>query len=198
MKQNTSLEDERRALLDQIHSSREIYRRMLTQSDKSQHTIIEGRVVDASRDEHFPRSMTMRWIVQHPYMMGAAAAAAVALLGSRRARTAIVHGTASATQRLRGKTATMRPVVSSEVAVPRRTARTRVTDFPASSNTSKPMAIARSVFTGLATAAAMMLRDPRKMRTATNAFSAAAGFVRARRSRRPDKGHVQVVHVKEG
>lgn len=198
MKQNTSLEDERQALLEQIHSSREIYRRMLTQSDKTENTTIEGNIVDVSRVERFPRSMTMRWIVQHPYVTGAAAAAVVALLGSRTTRTAIVHGTTSITHRLRGKTATMRPLVSNEISGTRRTARTRSTDFTTNANASKPMALARSVFTGLATAAAMLLRDPRKLRAATNAFSAAAGYVRTRRSRRPDKRQGQVVHVKEG
>lgn len=198
MKQNTSLEDERRALLDQIHSSREIYRRMLTKDDKpARGTTIEGRVVEVRTPDRFPRSMTMQWITRHPYVMGAAAAAAVALLGSRRARTAISHGTVAATHRLRGKTATMRPALSSEKSEVRRTARTRSTDFP-TTGVSKPAAIARSVFTGLATAAAMLLRDPRKMRAASNAFSAAAGYVRSRRSRGGGKRHAQVVHVKEG
>ncbi|OGB27015.1 MAG: hypothetical protein A3I66_22285 [Burkholderiales bacterium RIFCSPLOWO2_02_FULL_57_36] len=199
MKQHTSLEDERRALLDQIHSSREVYRRMLTQSDKPEHKTVEGNIVDVSRAERFPRSMTMRWIVQHPYM-SAAAVVAVALMGSSSARTAIIQRTSWATHRLQGKSATMatmRPALSNESAGTRRTARTRSTDFPLHTNASKPMAIARSVFTGLATAAAMILRDPRKMRAASNAFSAAAGFVRSRRLRRPEKRRAQVVSVKK-
>ena len=131
-------------------------------------------------------------------LAGAAAAAAVALLGSSRARTAITHGTVAATHRLRGKKATMRPAISTEVTGARRTARTRSTDFPNSGGVSKPAAIGQSVLTGLVTAAAMILRDPRKMRAASNAFSAAAGYVRSRRSRHAGNRHAQVVHVKEG
>lgn len=194
MKQ-TSLEDEKRALLDQIHSSRETYRRML-KHDARDENIIEGNVVNIGHMDRFPRSMTMRWIVQHPYM-SAAAVAAVALLGTRSARTAITDQVSRVNRRLHANAATMRPAMSHDVAGSRRTARTRSTDFQASGNMSRPMSIARSMFTGLITAGAMLLRDPRKMKAASNAFSAAAKFVRERRPRRSNQRAVQVVHVKE-
>jgi hypothetical protein len=194
MTQNTSLEDEKRALLEQIHSSRETYRRMLMQSDKPSENAIEGNVVNGSRTDQFPRSMTMRWIVRHPYM-SAAAGTAVALLGTRTAKTTIAHRSGRSNRHAPSHTAYMRPEVS-QVTGTRRTARTRSTDFPVNGNTPRPMVIARSVFTGLATAAAMILRDPRKMRAATNAFSAVAGFVQSRRSRRSNRHHVQVARIK--
>ena len=195
MKQNTSLEDEKRALLEQIHSSRETYRRMLTKSDTPKQGVVVDNVVNIGQMDHFPHSMTMRWITRHPYA-SAAVVIGVALLGARSAKTAISHRAGRSSRKLPGNAAYLRPKVSEDSAASRRNARTRSTDVAASGNASKPMAIARSVFTGLVTAAAMVIRDPRKMRTAANAFSAAAGFVRARRSRQPQQRAVQTVRVK--
>ena len=194
MKQHTSLEDERRALLEQIHSSREVYRRMLTKSDKQESTV-EGRALIVGNRVWIPRSLTMRWILQHPYAI-TAAVAAVGILGSRTARTAIVQRTGQASRRLRSNAASMRPAVSNEAAG-RRTARTRSTDF-AANNMSTPRAAARSIVTGIAAAAAMLLRDPRKMQAASNAFSAATRFIRERRARYSQKRPVRVGHIKEG
>jgi hypothetical protein len=195
MKQTKALEDEKRALLEQIHSSRETYRRMLTKSETPTRGVVVDNVVNIGQMEYFPRSMTMRWIVQHPYA-SAAVVVAVALLGTRSAKSVISHRTGRSNRQLQGKSADMRPAVSSDAATSRRTARTRSTDFMATSNASKPRTIARSVITGLATAAAMMMRDPRKMRAAANVFAAAAGFVRARRSRQSPQRVVQTVRVK--
>jgi hypothetical protein len=195
MNQNTSLEDEKRALLEQIHSSRETYRRMLSKSDTPKRGVVVDNVVNIGQMDQFPRSATMRWIVGHPYA-SAAVVAAAALLGTRSAKTAISHRSGKSSHQLHGNSAYLRPTVGNDAPAGRRTARTRSTDFAANNNTSKPVAIARSVFTGLATAAAMIMRDPRKMRAAANAFSTAAGFVRSRRSRKAQKRAVQTVRVK--
>lgn len=197
MKQTPSLEEKKRALLEQIHSSRETYRRMLTHSDTRPEIEYEAGTFSANRIDSFPRSMTMRWIVQHPYL-SAAAMAAVGLLGTRPARNAIARGASQAKRRLQEKSAYMPPALSSALAGTRRTARTRSTDFEQSGKTSKSVTIARSAFTAMATAAAMLLRDPAKMRAAGNAFSAAKGYVRSRQERRAGKHHAQVVRVKEG
>lgn len=195
MSQNTSLEDEKRALLEQIHSSRETYRRMLTKSDTPKRGIVVNNVVNVGQMGDFPRSATMQWIVQHPYA-SAAVVTAVALLGARSAKTAIAQRGGRTIRQLPGNAAYMRSAVDNDAGRSRRTARTRSSDFAANNTVSKPMAIARSVFTGLATAAAMLVRDPKKMRAAANAFSAAAGFVRTRRSRQLQQRTVQTVRVK--
>ncbi len=196
MKQTPSLEDKKRALLEQIHSSREIYRRMLTHSDTHTEIGYEAGTFPSNRFDSFPRSMTMRWIVEHPYM-SAAAVVGVALLGTRPARKAIVHGAGQAKRRLRRESAYMRPTLVNGPAARPRTARTRSTDFEENVKTSKSMVIARNAFTAIATTAAMLLRDPAKMRAASNAFSTAKEFVRSRQARRADKHHAQVVRVKE-
>ncbi|WP_233561805.1 hypothetical protein, partial [Halorubrum sp. Atlit-28R] len=141
-------------------------------------------------------SMTMRWIVQHPYA-SAAAGAAVALVGTRSAKTAISHRSSQPNRSLHSRSAYLLPETSREVSGTRRTARTRSTDFQANNSTSKSAVLARNLFTGLATAAAMLLRDPRKMQVAANAFSTVTKFVQSRRTRRPNKNQAQVVRTKE-
>lgn len=201
MSENSSLEEEKRALLEQIHSSRETYRRMLAKSDTPKRGVVVDNVVNIGQmDQDFPRSMTMRWILKHPYASTAASTAVVAaaaLLGTRSVKSVASLRYGKSNRPSHFNAAYMRPAVSGESSGRPRTARTRSTDFGASGNVSKPMTIARSLFTGLATAAAMLARDPRKLRTAANALSAAAGFVRARRSGRPQqKRAVKTVRVK--
>src|SRR4051812_39002559 len=77
MKHAHSLEEERQALLEQIHASRDAYRRMLMQSDALEEKKTESRMSLISKDTGFPRSMTMRWIMQHPYLCAAAVTAIV-------------------------------------------------------------------------------------------------------------------------
>jgi hypothetical protein len=199
MKQTTSLEDERRALLEQIHSSRETYRRMLTGSDsrsRSRKLMGSSTAAGVHQPQHFPRSMTMRSIMEHPYM-SAAAVTAIAMLGTRTAKSAVTHRShAHPNQEWQKGRAYRPPAASSEATGRPRTARTRSTDFPQYSNRSKPMTVARSAFTGLATLAAMLLRDPRKMQAATSAITAATTFIQSRRSRRPARHHTHTVRVK--
>jgi hypothetical protein len=192
-----SLEDERRALLDQIHSSRETYRRMLTQSDKrSWRHALGDRVAEVGHANRFPRSTTMRLVTQHPYA-SVAAAAALVLLGARASKTTAKHRSKhSSRQQLLDSPARRRAGLSSETLTLRRTARTRSTDFPQYGSTSaSKKTLIRSALTGLATTGVMMLRDPKKMLAAANAFSAALNFLRAQRA---NKQQVRVVHhVKE-
>jgi hypothetical protein len=196
MKQSTSLEEERRALLEQIHASRETYRRMLTKSGSRNNDIIDVDIVDAGRPHRFPRSMTMRWLTRHPYM-SAAVVVGVALLGARSAKTAIMHRTGRQGHMSRHNVAYRRPTPSVDVSAPRRTARTRSTDFP-SSGASRPAAIARSAITSLVTIGAMLMRDPAKMQAASRAFEAASRFVRSRRAQHADNRHVEIVRTKQG
>jgi hypothetical protein len=98
MKNNgRSLEEQRNALLEQIHASRAVYRRMLTQGESietaSAHehaaagtdireedaanstakTASARRTIQArGADSEFPRSTTMRWVVAHPFYTAAA------------------------------------------------------------------------------------------------------------------------------
>jgi hypothetical protein len=197
MSQHTSLEDEKRALLEQIHSSRETYRRMLTGSDKPKRPnyALEHKLISVGEVGKFPRSMTMRWILQHPYA-SAATAATVTWLGTRTAKSAKSKRHDRSRAQLQSRPAYMRPEFSDAQMVRPRTARTRSTDV-STQHTSKSMAFARSAFTGLVTVAAMILRDPKKMQTAASAFSSAAKFVQARRARHPNKGNVRVIQVKE-
>jgi hypothetical protein len=81
-----SLSDEKQALLAKMEASRVAYRRMLMGTDTAQAAIEDVRPVGT-----FPRSHTMRFIQDHPYVVLGALAAVVAipLLGPRRiARTA--------------------------------------------------------------------------------------------------------------
>jgi hypothetical protein len=98
MKNNgRSLEEQRSALLEQIHASRTVYRRMLTQGEsietasahehaaagtdireedaanstvKAAHT--RRTIRTQEYDVEFPRSTTMRWVMTHPFYTAAA------------------------------------------------------------------------------------------------------------------------------
>lgn len=85
MKNLATLEEEKRALLARMQSSRAEYHRLLTHSD-ARPTAPPDR--SPTTPEGFPRSMTMRWIIDHPYALVFAAVAVVALGRSRLARTA--------------------------------------------------------------------------------------------------------------
>src|SRR3569833_1691340 len=79
MKHGPSLEDERRALLEHIHSTRSSYRRMLMEIDEEEEARVHHRAEQiAGDDPAFPRSMTMRWLVAHPYASLAAVAVVAA------------------------------------------------------------------------------------------------------------------------
>jgi hypothetical protein len=181
MKHAHSLEEERQALLEQIHASREAYRRMLMQSHTFEGKNTESHMSLVGKDTGFPRSMTMRWIMQHPYL-SAAAATAILVATPLAGRVLATRRTAvSANQAAVNKSR----AVAGDASRTTRTARTRSTDMTSSSVArAGPVVAGRAAITGLATAAMMILRDPAKMRMAAKLFSSIAGFVQARRSQR--------------
>lgn len=89
MTPHRSLAEEKEALLAKMQASRVAYRRMLQGVDDTV-TVEAGRPPNA-----FPRSKTVRWIRDHPYLTAMAVAALV--IGPRRiARTAARGGKAAA------------------------------------------------------------------------------------------------------
>jgi hypothetical protein len=77
-----TLEEERRALLEQIEASRALYRRMLSKNDKS-------HIDSASRQDPFitngfPRSHTMRWIIAHRWQLAIGLGALLLLRPARK------------------------------------------------------------------------------------------------------------------
>lgn len=180
MKHAHSLEEERQALLEQIHASRESYRRMLMQSDALEEKSTESHMNLVGKDNGFPRSTTMRWVMQHPYLSAAVATAiviATPLAGRKLATRRTAAGVNPAVNKSRA--------VAGDASRAKRTARTRSTDMTGSSVAPAGLVVAgRAAATGLATAAMMVLRDPSKMRMAAKLFSGIVGFLQARRSRR--------------
>jgi len=162
MKQTLSLEEKRQALLEQIHSSRDVYRRMLMDADAPE----ENRIVHAINHSdtgpvtgatgRFPQSMTMRWITQHPYLSALAVAAVVAIVAA---------GPRRVTQKV------------TNARVPRRIA-DAIADHP-------------TIMTSLGAVTTMALRDPQKIRIAAKVFSVIAGFVQARRAKRSMGSRIQ-------
>jgi hypothetical protein len=76
MKHGQSLEEQRRALLEHLHASRSTYREILSGDKKRGESVrIEGAIGAASLaslDPQFPRSKTIRWIMDKPYLAAAA------------------------------------------------------------------------------------------------------------------------------
>lgn len=180
MKHNSSLQDERRALLEQIHASRTSYRRMLMEADKPAGGPQAGRVHSIIRTNRFTRNNAMNWVVQHPYL-SVAAATAIIFLGQRIVRTAVRRGTAMN----RHSDVAARPGTTGK-SMPARRSTDRIGHADTSAHAAKPSRLAmagRAAFTGLATLTAMVLRDPAKMRIAARTFSIAKSFVQQRRQR---------------
>ncbi len=184
MKNAPSLEDERNALLEQIHASRAVYRRMLTEQDEQAQAAAENRLHGIGGRPDFPRSRTIRWIMQHPYISAAAVAgvAGMAVAAPRLSRSfsswraGMTASKPSATSASPGIVNSMNP-------------RRRITDRSIVTHTQAAMpkriaVVGRAAVTSLAAMAATVLRDPSKMRMAGRIFSLVAGFVTARRARR--------------
>lgn len=86
----TTLEEERRALLEQIEASRAVYRRMLSGSSgggkgisHSSSAIRRSSAVPTIAAD-FPRSYTMRWIIAHRWQLAIGITAGIIFLGSGR------------------------------------------------------------------------------------------------------------------
>lgn len=84
----SSLEEERRALLEQIEASRAVYRRMLSgspsayEAGQAQHGPASARIGDGAAGSvrsgpDFPRSRTVQWVMDHPVMVAAGVAVLV-------------------------------------------------------------------------------------------------------------------------
>lgn len=86
MKHASSLQEEREALLEQIHASRSAYRRMLTQEDTEEYarSVSAANAHNADPSHNFPRSKTVRWIMQHPYLSASLVLGTLALIGPKR------------------------------------------------------------------------------------------------------------------
>lgn len=228
MKHGPSLEDERRALLEHIHSTRAAYRRMLTETDEAEHGHNESRLHMRTPDPAFPRSMTVRWVMRHPYAIVGGVAVA-ALLAPRAVRMVtrlrymtmrgpLAAGTAGTAgnpffarsaaaapaapaygrtdtagmpgaSQTRGYDAAGRPVTYGPNYGP-----TYGPTYGQSGGYVKPglgprmLALGRTAATGLATAAAMVARDPARRQIAMRIFTIASAYLAKRRA---DKKEVQ-------
>lgn len=162
-KHGPSLEEERQAVLERIHASRASYRRMLMEVDEIEEARVQHRVHNiAGNDPDFPRSMTMRWLVENPYL-AVAAVAAVAVGAPLAVRALAKSRKAMARRRLIGGA----PFSSSSASAP---------VYAAPPAPQQPAVSAGSAaVTGLMTIAAMILRDPARMqmimRFASNTFA---------------------------
>lgn len=88
---STTLEEERRALLEQIEASRAVYRRMLSSSDSNARrgaghsgSALQRAGMNPTIAADFPRSHTMRWIIAHRWQLAIGVTAAIILLGPGR------------------------------------------------------------------------------------------------------------------
>ncbi len=192
MKRAISLEEERQALLEQIHSSRAAYRRMLAQYDQPQEPSDQaGNSTGVRLASHvrgmpaaFPRSRTMRWIIGHPYATAGAAAGIIALavIGPRRAMQSArllrfapgVGGVKNAMQRtMRRRKEDTWTTTPARALPPER-------EVMVPSNKQALGGAAVASLTGLVS---MLLRDPARMRMLARAATTATDWWRSRRQR---------------
>jgi hypothetical protein len=215
MKDNgQSLEQQRQALLEQIHASRATYRRMLTgetedtsatsnnayaalsTDDTSQANATKKGTAD---DPAFPRSMTMHWIMNHPYYT-AAAIVGVALLIPK-----TLKGTRRVSKKLSNKkhhkaaphyasgnysSATPPQNINQPGAYPQ----TIYVQQPSSPKTGALAGVAAfggTALTSLITLATMVMRDPAKMQMAIKMFHTASHYLQDRKNRHISKASNQ-------
>lgn len=191
MKHASSLEQERQALLEQIHASRAAYRRMLGQYDEPGHPQEGGHAVSHVHHAHlrgmpsgFPRSTTMRWIVSHPYAIAGAAAGLAALIaiGPRRVLTAVRSAPAAVQRKFHAQT-------ESAAALPPHALLSPNTPPPQNEVPAVQRAsIGAAALASLAGAVSMMMRDPARMQMAARAANAATQWLRKRRQRPAQSG----------
>lgn len=80
-----TLEEERRALLEQFEASRAVYRRMLSGTRTARITSSLRHTGSASHiAPDFPRSHTMRWIIAHRWQLAFGAAAFILIRPDQR------------------------------------------------------------------------------------------------------------------
>ncbi|MDO8300727.1 hypothetical protein [Lacisediminimonas sp.] len=186
MKRAISLEEERQALLEQIHSSRADYRRMLAQYDQPRHEAGSGHAGDdAQRMSHlrgmpapFPRSRTMRWIVSHPYAVAGVTASlvAVAVIGPR--RIADAAGSAPGIGAIR-KTIQRKPQRRQTDAGAAPAMRTQAQGRDEATS-GRQQALGGAALAGITGVVSMLLRDPARMRMLARAAGAASAWWKRR------------------
>lgn len=207
MKENgRSLEQQRQALLEQIHASRATYRRMLTgESEESlasdsdayggtSHESVShlnATKKGAADDPAFPRSMTMRWIMDHPYytaaaIVGIAWIIPTAFKGTRRASKKMAN-------RRRNKAVPQHPAAEYGSTMPPHNAvqpgpypQTIYVQQPSSQKTGALAGVAAfggTALTSVITLATMVLRDPAKMQMAIKMFHTASHYLQDRKNR---------------
>lgn len=88
MSSHHSLADEKQALLERMQASRTAYQRMLLGQDEKPLPVAES--IPASE---FPRSKTIRWIRDHPYLtlLGLTGAVLATRPGPRHAARSLLH-----------------------------------------------------------------------------------------------------------
>lgn len=79
-----TLEEERRALLEQIEASRNVYRRMLTGNPPQANFKSPQTGARSMLGPDFPRSHTMRWLIAHRWQLALGALAIVLVIPGRR------------------------------------------------------------------------------------------------------------------
>jgi hypothetical protein len=101
---STSLEYEKKALLERMHASRREYRSRYGHEDER---------MQATGDDVFPRSRTFRFIARHPYSISLGLLAVLAAVPSRSLSKAVKSGIALSSGMLgsSAKTLVMREVL---------------------------------------------------------------------------------------
>lgn len=207
MKNNgRSLEEQRNALLEQIHASRAVYRRMLTQGESihtaSAHehaaagTDIREEAASAesastakasraaSMNQDFPRSATMRWIIEHPFYT-AAAVVGLAMLIPKAARAG-KRASGKLSSRKQNKAApppadNRPPGQGQAYGTPPQTVYIQQPSSQKAGALAGMAAFGGTALTSIITIATMVLRDPAKMQTAMKLLSTASAYMRKRR-----------------
>jgi hypothetical protein len=95
---SASLEDEKKALLDRMHASRNAYRSMFSHADED---------VPADVSHAFPRSHTFKFLTRHPYSAAVGLAAVLAIMPRGSLRRATRTGAAATAGLLGGKAKTL-------------------------------------------------------------------------------------------
>lgn len=160
MKQAMSLEEEKRRLLEQLENSRAVYRRMLTDSDapvygEAAPVIYDGYSHAVRYPRSFPQSQTMRWIMRHPYLFAAGAAALVV--------------------------ASKKGLSKSRKKSTQHAAQQPAREVEQDSSSIKKGIAATTLGTSLVTTAAMVLRNPAQMQALMRAVGMAVNYYKSRR-----------------
>lgn len=152
MKPAMSLEEEKRRLLEQLESSRAVYRRMLMNQEEEPVYEEPGPTplpyAAPVQSGKFPQSQTMRWIMAHPYLLTAG---------------------------------TVAVLVASKKGYARRRSQPKAKGERKTDSDVKKSIAATTFGTTLATSIAMMLRNPAQMQAAMRAFTLAMNYYKSRR-----------------